>query len=107
MLNEISIFTESHDTSLSNRERVRGMIASLLKTVLPVGSSAHRKRTASGKYSLYLAQQRAMHHFDSLQLALGVLECDGTPEQQAEWLQLVADAADKCSLAVDECVTAA
>jgi hypothetical protein len=53
---------------------------------------------------LHVSQLAARHHFDSMRLALNVAEFGGTPAYQAEWLLRVAEAADKCDVAISECV---
>jgi hypothetical protein len=57
------------------------------------------------RYALHVAQHAAQHHFDSMRLALAVLEFDGDPASRAEWWLRVAEAADKCSKSVDECIS--
>jgi hypothetical protein len=81
------------------------MIATLLRSVLPHESTAARERAVSERYSLYLAQQAAHHHYDSLCLAMGVLEFDAEPAKQAEWLLRVEEASDKCATAIEECMS--
>jgi hypothetical protein len=83
------------------------MLTALLTTVLPGGSARNHRRSASEKYSLYLSQQAAHHHYDSLCLALNVLEHVATPSERAEWLLRVEEAADKCIAAVEECISLA
>jgi hypothetical protein len=65
----------------------------------------NKRRSAADGYSLYLAQQSAEHHFGSLSLACGVLECMESPKDQAEWLLRIIEATDKCAVAVEECVS--
>ena len=81
------------------------MLTALLTTVLPVGFARSHRHSVAEKYSLYLSQQAAHHHFDKLCLALGVLEHTGTPAEQAEWLLRIIEASDKCAAAVEECIS--
>jgi hypothetical protein len=83
------------------------MFTALFTTVLPGAFLRSHRRSASEKYSLYLAQHAAHHHFDSLCLALGVLEQTGTPAEKAEWLLRIEESADKCAAAVEECISQA
>jgi hypothetical protein len=83
----------------------KSMIATLLRAVLPHGSVIEQERLVTERYSLYLSQQSAHHHYDSLCLAMGVLEFDAEPMKQAEWLLRVEEAADKCAAAIEECTS--
>ena len=80
------------------------MIATLLRKATSSQSPEDWERGVASRYALHVAQHAAQHHYDSLRLALAVLEFDGEPDSRAEWWLRVAEAAEKCSNAVDECI---
>jgi len=81
------------------------VIATLLRKTTSSRSPDDWEKTVAAKYALHVAQHAAQHHFDCLRLALAVLEFDGEPASRAEWWLRVAEAAEKCSSSVDECIS--
>jgi hypothetical protein len=80
------------------------MFSTILSTVIPMGFLRSRRRSPSEKYALHVAQTAVRHHYDSLCLALGVLEHLESPVEQAEWLNRLIHDSEKCALAVDDCM---
>jgi hypothetical protein len=80
------------------------MLSTIFTTILPMGFLRNRRPAASEKYALHMAQTAVHHHYDSLCLALGVLEHLESPAEQAEWLERLIQDSDKCAAAVEECI---